>query len=182
MKPDGWAPVHPDDIERATTLWREALASGQPYETEYRIRRHDGMFRWHITRAVPIHGPDGSIALWIGTSADIQDQKSSEQALAQLNATLEEQVRTRTAALLEAEESLRQSQKMEAVGQLTGGLAHDFNNLLTGIIGSLELLATRVAQGRLTELDRYLQTAQRSAKRAASTSSFAEWTSWCAGR
>ncbi len=168
MKPDGWAPVHPDDIERATTLWREALASGQPYETEYRIRRHDGMFRWHITRAVPIHGPDGSIALWIGTSADIQDQKSSEQALAQLNATLEEQVRTRTAALLEAEESLRQSQKMEAVGQLTGGLAHDFNNLLTGIIGSLELLATRVAQGRLTELDRYLQTAQVSAKRAAS--------------
>jgi PAS domain S-box-containing protein len=167
MKPDGWAPVHPDDIERATTLWLEALASGQPYETEYRIRRHDGMFRWHITRAVPIRGPDDAIALWIGTSADIEDQKSSEQALAQLNATLEEQVRARTAELLTVEESLRQSQKMEAVGQLTGGLAHDFNNLLTGIIGSLELLGTRLAQGRLTELDRYLQTAQMSAKRAA---------------
>jgi PAS domain S-box-containing protein len=167
MKPDGWAPVHPDDVERATTLWLEALAAGQPYETEYRIRRHDGVYRWHITRAIPIRGEDGAIGFWIGTSADIEDQKASEQALAELNATLEEQVRARTAALLEAEESLRQSQKMEAVGQLTGGLAHDFNNLLTGIIGSLELLSTRVAQGRLTELDRYLQTAQMSAKRAA---------------
>jgi PAS domain S-box-containing protein len=167
MKPDGWAPVHPDDIEGATRAWREALASGEPFQTEYRIRRHDGLFRWHITRAVPIRAADGSIALWIGTSADIQDQKSSEQALADLNATLEEQVRARTAELLEAEATLRQSQKMEAVGQLTGGLAHDFNNLLTGITGSLELLATRVAQGRFAELDRYLNTAQGAAKRAA---------------
>jgi PAS domain S-box-containing protein len=167
MKPDGWAPVHPDDIERATSGWRDALASGQPYETEYRIRRYDGMFRWHITRAVPIRGADGAIAFWIGTSADIQDQKTSEQALADLNATLEEQVRARTAELLEAEATLRQAQKMEAVGQLTGGLAHDFNNLLTGITGSLDLLATRLSQGRYTELDRYLDVAQGAAKRAA---------------
>jgi PAS domain S-box-containing protein len=168
MKPDGWAPVHPDDVDRATRGWLDAVASGEPYETEYRIRRHDGVFRWHITRAVPIRGADGTIAFWIGTSTDIQDQKSSEQALADLNATLEEQVRARTAELLEAEATLRQSQKMEAVGQLTGGLAHDFNNLLTGITGSLELLATRLDQGKLTELDRYLNVAQGAAKRAAS--------------
>jgi PAS domain S-box-containing protein len=169
MKPDGWAPVHPDDVETATTLWLEAIASGKPYATEYRIRRHDGMFRWHITRAVPIRGADGvTITHWIGTSTDIHDQKSSEQALADLNATLENQVRERTDALLAAEATLRQSQKMEAVGQLTGGLAHDFNNLLTGITGSLELMATRLSQGKLTELDRYLQAAQGAAKRAAS--------------
>ena len=153
--------VHPDDIASSSARWVAALKSGDLYETEFRLRRADGEYRWHIARAVPIKDDTGRVLRWIGTNTDVHDQKT-------INETLEHRVEERTRQLMQAEEALRQAQKMEAVGQLTGGLAHDFNNLLAGISGSLELLAKRMAEGRTAGLERYLSGAQESARRAAS--------------
>lgn len=81
---DRWAKiVHPDDIADAAKNWEKAVQHGVFYETEFRLRRHDGVFRWHIARAVPILDQNGNRLQWIGTNTDIDDQKSAAQALAQ---------------------------------------------------------------------------------------------------
>ncbi len=89
---DGWAClVHPDDAAVAGQRWAAAVAAGTPYETEFRLRRADGAYRWHLARAVPIRTADGCITRWIGTNTDIAEHKKTEEALAHLNAFLERQ-------------------------------------------------------------------------------------------
>ncbi len=165
---DGWTGlVHPDDLPRTRERWQVALAEGGPYQTVFRLRRQDGSYRWHLARAVPSRDEDGTIRRWVGTNTDIEVQKAATVAMARLAETLEERVAERTAELTRAHEALRQSQKMEAVGQLTGGIAHDFNNLLQGIVGSLDIVQKRIAQGRVHEVGKFLAGAMSSADRAA---------------
>jgi PAS domain S-box-containing protein len=90
--------VHPDDLEFAGARWNASLVSGAVYETEFRLRRADGVYRWHIARAVPIRGDAGAITSWVGTNTDIEDQKTALAELRDLNADLERRVIERTQA------------------------------------------------------------------------------------
>ncbi len=166
--------VHPDDQPGLAAAINEALRLGGPYAHQYRTRRLDGQYRWLEANGRVDLGSNGEATLFPGVLIDIEARRAAEQErdraaadLRTLTETLEQRVEERTAALMQAEDALRQSQKMEAVGQLTGGLAHDFNNILAGIGGSLELMKARLAQGRIGDTDRYLAGAQCAVKRAA---------------
>ena len=137
--------VHPDDFPIVMEALLAMRASDKPVRFEDRLRAADGTWRWVAWKLAP--EPGGRRLT--GTGRDITADKDAAEQRERLEA------------------QLRQSQKMEAVGQLTGGLAHDFNNLLAGISGSLELMQTRIGQGRLKDIDRYMSAAQGAAKRAA---------------
>jgi PAS domain S-box-containing protein len=133
--------IHPDDLG-VTGDVIEALMRGEPvHQFLVRLLKADGTpisFAWSAT-------PDtvAGSGIFYTVGRDITEQQTRE-------------------------EMLRQSQKMEAVGQLTGGLAHDFNNLLTGMMGNLELLQVRLARGRIDDVERFISAAQGAGRRAAS--------------
>ena len=111
--------VHEEDRGRARRAWTEAFESDTPFADEYRIIRPDGSIRFTIMQARLLQDQRLGAKHWIGTTTDVTERKL-------------------------ADEQLRQSQKMEAVGQLTGGIAYDFNNILAVIVGNLDLLEEKL--------------------------------------
>ena len=134
--------VLPENHEDTTAAY-EAAAGGQQIAALNRYRHRDGSARFISWVAAQNEG------MIYATGRDVTAEMEGRETLRQ------------------TEEQLRQAQKMEAVGQLTGGLAHDFNNLLAGISGSLELMAIRLSQGRLADLEKYMTAAQGASRRAA---------------
>src|SRR6266446_10809883 len=78
----GWtAAIHPDDLSRIKDAWQSILVSGEPGETEARLRRFDGAYRWFLFRANPVRDVSGKIVKWYGTNVDIEDRKRAEEEL-----------------------------------------------------------------------------------------------------
>ncbi|QIQ70522.1 Blue-light-activated protein [Pseudomonas coronafaciens] len=168
------ATVHPEDRPGLIEAINAVITEGSLYAHQYRVRRADGIYYWIEANGRVDRAEDGTPLSFPGVLINVDERRTvaaerdrATAALRSLNDTLEQRVAARTTELMQAEEKLRQSQKMEAVGQLTGGLAHDFNNLLAGISGALELMSTRIEQGRWSDVDKYIVTAQGAAKRAA---------------
>ena len=138
----------PEDVEAGipAKALDKARREGR-YEAEGWRRRKDGSRFWASVVVDAIYD-NGQLIGFAKITRDLTERREAQMQLE------------------ESREQLFQSQKMDAIGQLTGGLAHDFNNLLTGIVGCLDLLKARVAQGRIDELERYITAAQGAASRA----------------
>ncbi|RYF75335.1 MAG: PAS domain S-box protein, partial [Cytophagaceae bacterium] len=147
--------IHPDDLVQSLALYTQALTSGQDYVVENRYRRADGMYRWHLNRALPLRDETGQITKWVGTATDIHEQKQQE-------AELERQVVARTRQLNASIQDLQRSN--DNLQQFAYIASHDLQEPLRKIQAFGTLLSTGYAQ-QLGEGTDYLDRMQSAAGR-----------------
>jgi PAS domain S-box-containing protein len=132
--------LHPDDLPHTDALWQRCMESGELYQNEYRIRRHDGLYRSFLVRGVAVRNEAGEIEQWVGSATDIHDRKL-------------------------AEEAVRRTEKLAAAGRLAASIAHEINNPLAAVMNSLYLALMDEDLGATTR--QYLKTAEQELARAA---------------
>ncbi len=117
--------LHPDDFDKCMVLWSQALQSGMPFEDEYRFRRADGVYRWHLARALPLRNSRGEIVKWFGTTTDINDYKRiQEQALT-------------------AEQHRKTAEDLSRIkSQFLANMTHEIRTPLNAVIGMVDVLMT----------------------------------------
>ncbi len=164
-----WHAMHPDGRPYAAADYPLARGlRGETYDNELaRYRRGDGTEIWIRVGGIPLRDEAGQITGALGVVADVDEAERARRLLAHYQEDLASQVEDRTAELMAAEAQLRQAQKIEVIGQLTGGIAHDLNNMLQAVASALELLQRRLNQGRIDEAGYYIDSALKTVDRAA---------------
>jgi PAS domain S-box-containing protein len=143
--------VHPEHRAAVQAAWRRTVATGGHWDAEIPLRRADGEYRWHATRARPIRDEDGTVVRWVGVAFDIHDRRVAEDALQ------------------EAREALTHATRVTTVGEVTGSLAHELNQPLAAIVNNANACLTLLPAGppELAEVREALEDIVADAERAA---------------
>ncbi len=132
--------IHPDDLQGVRERWRRSLRTGSPYETECRLRRHDGAYVSVLARALSVRDAAGRVTRWFGTCTDITDIVAAREVMARRKVEMERLAAERARELDDTQLRLAQAQRVEALGHLAGGIAHDVNNVLQAVRSGAGLL------------------------------------------